>query len=136
MTRSTLELLFVEQARTSRVALVRQYERDYRFHPVRRWQLDFAWLTHWLALEIEGGIWTGGAHARPVGIQRDIDKSNALTLAGWRLIRASAADVIEGRAIALVETLLGAKDGEARRQRDDIVAVGRKRGAGLRRVRA
>lgn len=110
-----LELLFIEQARTSKVVGVRDYERDYRFDPVRRWEIDFAWLSDWAALEIEGGIWTAGAHARGAGIQRDIDKGNALTLAGWRLVRASAADVNEGRAIAMIERLLSGSVATSRR---------------------
>lgn len=110
-TLSLLELLFAEQCRRSKVVPVRMFEREYRFDPVRMWRLDFAWLDYWVGLEIEGGLWVAGAHARPAGIQRDIDKANALTVAGWRLIRASADDVNEGKALALVETLLGEVDG-------------------------
>ena len=121
--RSRLELIFATQARQSKVAAVREFERDWRFHPVRKWQIDFAWLSHWVALEIEGGIWQAGRHVRGAGYVADIEKYNALTVAGWRLVRASSDMVKDGRAIALVETLLADRDrpdravGKERRRR-------------------
>ena len=104
--RSRLELIFATQALQSKISSVREFERDYRFDPVRRFELDFAWLSDWVGLEIEGGIWTGGAHARGAGITRDIEKGNLLTLAGWRLIRATDEMVSNGDAIAMIERLL------------------------------
>lgn len=60
---------------------------EYQFHPVRKWRLDFAWPEHKLAVEIEGGIWDTGGHNRAIGFLQDIEKYNALTEAGWRLLR-------------------------------------------------
>ncbi len=62
---------------------------EFRFHPERRWLFDFAIPSKKIALEIEGGIWRkgGGAHSRPKGILRDIEKYNAATLLGWRVFR-------------------------------------------------
>lgn len=59
---------------------------EYRFHPTRRWRMDFAWPAHQVAVELQGGLWTHGAHTRPAGVQRDMEKHNAATLAGWRLL--------------------------------------------------
>jgi hypothetical protein len=41
--------------------------REYRFAPPRRWRFDLAWPSLRLALEIEGGTWTGGRHVRGNG---------------------------------------------------------------------
>ena len=62
-------------------------EREYKFHPKRKWRIDFAWPDIQLALEIEGGVFTKGRHTRPSGFIKDIEKYNNLTLAGWFLLR-------------------------------------------------
>jgi hypothetical protein len=59
-----------------------------------------------VALEIEGGIWSRGAHARPAGITRDIEKANMAALAGITLLRATAEHVRSGQALAWVECAL------------------------------
>jgi hypothetical protein len=66
---------------------------EYRFHPVRLWRFDYAWPSVLVAVEQEGGIWSGGAHARPAGIERDIEKYNAATLLGWRILRYQPQDI-------------------------------------------
>lgn len=62
-------------------------EAEYRFHPTRRWRFDWAFPDQKVALEIEGGVWTGGRHTRGAGYVRDIEKYNHATLAGWRVLR-------------------------------------------------
>lgn len=62
-------------------------EMEYKFHPVRKWRIDYAWPLCYLAVEIEGGIWTRGRHTRGSGFAKDIEKYNALTEAGWALLR-------------------------------------------------
>lgn len=68
---------------------VPKFEEHYRFHPVRRWEFDFAWPEKKIAFEMEGAIWMrgGGGHSHPIGIERDIEKYNAAALLGWRVIR-------------------------------------------------
>ena len=62
-------------------------QREYRFDARRKWRFDFAWVHERLAVEIEGGAYTGGRHARGGGFERDAEKYNAATLAGWRVLR-------------------------------------------------
>lgn len=62
---------------------------QYRFDSVRRWRLDFAWVDQRVGVEIDGAIWTRGAHATGRGTERDREKSNALMLKGWALLRYS-----------------------------------------------
>jgi very-short-patch-repair endonuclease len=62
-------------------------------------RLDFAWPALKIGVEIEGGIWTEGAHGRPSGIERDIEKHNLLTLMGWKNLRFTPRDVKIGKAV-------------------------------------
>ena len=62
-------------------------EPEYRFAPPRRWRIDWAWPTHKVALEVEGGVWSGGRHTRGKGFLGDCEKYNTLACMGWRLIR-------------------------------------------------
>ena len=60
---------------------------EHRFHPTRRWRFDFAWVEHFVALEVEGGVWIGGRHNRGSGYLRDMEKYNAAACKGWLVIR-------------------------------------------------
>lgn len=62
-------------------------DREYKFHSVRKWRIDFAFPSVQLAIEIEGGIFSCGRHTRPIGFSKDIEKYNALTESGWVLLR-------------------------------------------------
>lgn len=85
------------------------YVRQFKFHPKRRWLLDFAWPEHLLALEVEGGLWSRGdsGHKHPTGIIRDIEKGNELVMMGWRLLRVHTDMVMNGEALYLVQVALG-----------------------------
>jgi very-short-patch-repair endonuclease len=65
---------------------------EHRFHPIRKWRLDFAWPAQMVAVECEGGIFRkkGGAHRSISGILRDIEKYNAAVEHGWHLLRLTA----------------------------------------------
>jgi hypothetical protein len=69
------------------------YEREFHFHPTRKWRIDFAWPRHRLAVEIDGGIWIGGGHNRGKTFANDAEKHNALTVLGWRLLRYTTRDL-------------------------------------------
>jgi hypothetical protein len=90
------------------------HERNYRFHPTRKWEIDFAWPQFKIGLEIQGGIWgksaddkTGGAHGHPIGITRDMHKHNALLALGWSVYLFAPADVKNGKAVKHLESVLG-----------------------------
>jgi hypothetical protein len=65
--------------------------REYRFDPKRRWRFDFAWPDYMVAVEIQGGTWSGGAHGRGSGIQRNYQKYNAAAIAGWWVLQGDRA---------------------------------------------
>lgn len=82
-------------------------DREYRFDPVRRFRLDFAWPSIRLAVEVEGGIYRGGGHTSVSGMKRDFEKGNLLAIAGWRLLRFHGDQVKSGEAISLIaETIV------------------------------
>lgn len=60
---------------------------EHKFHPSRKWKFDFAHPPTKTAIEIEGGIWTGGRHTRGKGFEGDCEKYNEATLLGWRVFR-------------------------------------------------
>ncbi|NML34531.1 hypothetical protein HHL14_27325 [Paraburkholderia sp. G-4-1-8] len=76
--------------------------REHQFDSVRRWRFDFAWPDVRLAVEVEGGTWTGGRHTRGSGYAADCEKYNAAALAGWRVLRFPGDAVNSGAAIATV----------------------------------
>jgi very-short-patch-repair endonuclease len=100
---SDAEEAFAFHLRVAAHAGVPKPEREYRFHPSRRWRFDFAWPAQKLAVEIEGGTFSGGRHTRGSGFEADAEKYAEAVLAGWRVLRVSTAMVTDGRALRLVE---------------------------------
>lgn len=82
------------------------FEREYRFHVKRQFRFDFAWPQFKVALEVDGGIFSHGAHGRPMNILRDMEKSNLATFDGWHVLHYTPAQVKVGLAIAGIKQLL------------------------------
>lgn len=76
---------------------------EYRFHPKRRWRFDFAWPDKMIAVEVEGGTFTGGRHTRGKGFEQDCEKYCEATLLGWRVLRFTTKQVNSGYALGSVE---------------------------------
>ena len=85
---------------------------EYKFHPARRWRIDFAWPDHKLAVEIEGAVWSYGRHTRGSGFVKDIEKYNELTLMGWALLRFTPQQVKNGEAIKTIHRWFSRGGGE------------------------
>jgi very-short-patch-repair endonuclease len=81
-------------------------EREFRFAEPRRWRFDFAFLGQKLAVEIEGGTWTGGRHSRGSGMAADMEKYNTAVKLGWRVLRYDTKMVLDGTAINEVIEIL------------------------------
>ena len=61
--------------------------RQYKPIPTRLYKSDFYLPDFNLIIEIEGGQWVSGRHQRGFGFKLDIEKYNAITLAGYRILR-------------------------------------------------
>ena len=87
-------------------------QREYRFAPPRRWRFDFAWPDQKVAVEVEGGTFTGGRHTRGAAFEKDCEKYNEATIGGWQVLRVTPDQVTSGQAVhwisrALAIRLLG-----------------------------
>jgi very-short-patch-repair endonuclease len=82
-------------------------QREYLFHPSRKWRFDFCFLKEKLAIEIEGVSNAFSRHTTISGYRNDLVKYNAATLLGWRVLRYTQDMVESGQAIAEVLEALG-----------------------------
>jgi len=79
-------------------------EKEYKFHPIRKWKFDFCIPSIRVAIEIEGAVWTQGRHTRGAGFIADMEKYNTATAMGWRIFRIVPGDY--GKALRFIEQLI------------------------------
>lgn len=78
---------------------------EHRFHKPgagekrRLWRFDFAWPEEGLAVEVEGGVWSGGRHTKGAGFHADTIKYNCALEQGWRVLRYTSKSVRDKSAI-------------------------------------
>ncbi|NBW16693.1 MAG: hypothetical protein EBR82_52820 [Caulobacteraceae bacterium] len=77
---------------------------EYRFHPTRKWRLDW-FHESGVCVEIEGGIWIKGRHTRGKGFLADIEKYNALAERGILLFRVPANEITIQRLAPIYDTI-------------------------------
>ena len=76
--------------------------KEHQFHDKRKWRFDYA-IPEWrIALEVEGGVHTGGRHIRPKGFLGDMEKYNEAAILGWRVLRCVPNDLISGKTIEMI----------------------------------
>lgn len=80
--------------------------KEFKFHPVRKWRFDYAVPEYKIALEVEGGVWTGGRHISPKGFLGDIEKYNTATLMGWRVFRTTPDDLYKKKTLDLMKSAI------------------------------
>jgi very-short-patch-repair endonuclease len=113
--RDALELALLQQLKA--LGLDGGLVRQHRFHGERQWRFDFAYPALKLAIEVDGGTWTNGAHSRGSGISRDNEKLAAAVILGWRVMRATTNQVKDGTAAYWVEQALAREAVPARSAR-------------------
>lgn len=100
---SAPEELFSLQLRAAKLP---EANREYRFHPVRKFRFDFAWPAAKLAVEIDGGLWVMGRHNRGRGAITDMEKGNLAVAEGWSVLHFVPEQVKSGEALKFVEPIL------------------------------
>jgi len=81
-------------------------EREYRFHPDRKWRFDLCWPGGWVAIEVEGGVWIRGRHTRGSGFVKDCEKYNEAAILGWCVLRVPAIMIKDGHALDFIKRAL------------------------------
>lgn len=79
---------------------------EHRFDPERKWRFDYAWPDRKVALEVEGGAWTGGRHTRAAGFLADMEKYNRAVILGWRVLRCTPDTLLTAGTIDMLKSLL------------------------------
>jgi len=84
---------------------------EFRFHLKRLWRFDWAWVEpqYRIALEVEGGVWNGGAHLRGKHFLSDVEKYNEASLAGWLLLRCTPQDMEDSSVFTLLHRAFDAR---------------------------
>lgn len=109
MTASELEELLLLDMKRLKLPIP---EREWRFHPTRRWRLDFCWPGDKVACEVEGATWANGRHNRGAGFEADCVKYAEAAILGYRVIRVTSNMITDGRAVDLIERALQASKDE------------------------
>ncbi len=74
-------------------------ETEYRFCLDRRWLADLASPGRRLLFECDGGMWHGG-HRRGKALEADYERQNRAQVEGWRILRFTNRQVLNGEALA------------------------------------
>lgn len=111
MTKKTeIEDLFFKQMNEmdecNHTHLAKGVHREYKFLENRRFKFDFAFVDRKIAIEVEGGVWTGGRHVNPVGFTNDCVKYNLALIGGWKVLRVTSSQVRDCSAILWLYELL------------------------------
>jgi len=80
------------------------------FAPPRRWRFDWAYRQERIAIEYQGGNYTGrGGHNTVKGLRNDYEKFTEAALRDWLLILIDSGSVRDGRAMQWVARALNAR---------------------------
>lgn len=63
----------------------------------RKYTADFAFLEFDLLIEIQGGIWTRGAHGHPTGLKSDIEKQQHVAFLNFVMLPFTPDQILESR---------------------------------------
>jgi hypothetical protein len=78
-------------------------EPEVRFAPPRKWRFDWLWKEHSIAIEIQGGLFTGGRHVRGKALLAEYEKINEAQIMGYKVLLVTPEQVNSGEAFALVK---------------------------------
>ena len=77
--------------------------KEHKFHDVRKWRFDYAFPDQKVAVEVDGGVWTGGRHINPAGYINDMEKLNTAASMGWLVLRITTDDRFASKTYDLIK---------------------------------
>lgn len=80
--------------------------KEYMFHPTRKWRFDYAIPALKIAVECDGGVWTGGRHIRPQGYIKDMEKFNAAAELGWVVLKFTPQQLVTHQTIETLRSTI------------------------------
>lgn len=80
--------------------------KEFRYHPTRKWRFDYAIPAKKVAVEVDGGVWTGGRHINPAGYINDMEKLNTAASMGWLVLRITTDDRFAMKTFELIKNTL------------------------------
>lgn len=63
-----------------------EWVAEYKFHPTRRWRIDYACLSHKIAIEVNGGNFVFGRHSNPIQLAKEYEKRANAAALGWVMV--------------------------------------------------
>lgn len=81
-------------------------DREFLFHPTRKWRVDFAWSQFMVLVEIEGLTPQGGRHQRLAGFEADAEKYGEAQRLGFTVVRLTPTQVRTGAGVRLISDVL------------------------------
>lgn len=98
--------LRAELLRQIKAAKLEEPMTEFKFHVKRKWRFDLAWKSERIAVEIQGGTYSNGAHVRGKRYAEDCRKLNAAQLAHWTVLWFPADLIKSGEALQSLERVL------------------------------
>jgi very-short-patch-repair endonuclease len=75
---------------------------EWPFHPTRKWRFDYACPELKIAIEVDGGVFTGGRHSGGVGQVKDMEKMNHAASMQWLVFHAIPDEMFDLRLRELI----------------------------------
>lgn len=83
------------------------YQKEYRFHNIRRWRFDFAYPDEKIAFEYEGIYSKMSGHTTWKGFAGDCEKYNYAQELGWKVYRFTWDMLQKGETVDFIKKVLG-----------------------------
>jgi hypothetical protein len=81
---------------------------EFEFHPTRKWRFDFLF-DGWLAVELQGGLFTEGRHTQGAALLKEYEKLNAAQIMGYTMLLVTPEQVDSGEAFTIIKRALEAQ---------------------------
>lgn len=92
-------------------------EKEYRFHPERKWRFDYAIPDLKIAIEIDGGVWINGRHNRASGYIKDMQKFNIAASLGWLILKFTPEEMFKITTLDIISQTIRNRENERNLER-------------------